>query len=384
MIVCRYSYRGLRRAVLFLQTGFRMRNCRQQYLIVHQSAIRIKSFLRMLTLSHRWKKVRQAVLVLQTRLKAFLKQRMRYQQLQRAVHTLHGLTNGLISRSRAQHVCSSLYRLQHVCKQFILRKHRKQLESVAILKLQRQWRGFWTRHGDKSIVNIIKILAFRKEQRLAHRVVKKLQSLWRGKLVNFRFQEVVSSTIVIQRWFKTRRDRQSFLKKKRLAIWLQSQSRRFKALQLVHTLRVSILLQQEQQVLNTCFKDEINCLHERKLSQCIVGSDYYLHGKKRFDRILIGFDISFDVSLIYPDGWLQTILGFINRCVRSHRCVRHIAIGANHTVIVDDQASVFTFGLGDLGQLGHSNRSSLNVIRPIEAMGKILGAAEDKKKSTVA
>jgi hypothetical protein len=33
-------------------------------------------------------------------------------------------------------------------------------------------------------------------------------------------------------------------------------------------------------------------------------------------------------------------------------CITQVAVGAHHTVILDDSSSIYTFGMGDLGQLG--------------------------------
>ncbi|RYH08258.1 hypothetical protein EON65_41090, partial [archaeon] len=78
------------------------------------------------------------------------------------------------------------------------------------------------------------------------------------------------------------------------------------------------------------------------------------------------------MSFAYPEGWLRSILTFYSTLQQQGRDVYKIVMGSQHTVIVDDKFDVYTFGLGDLGQLGHSNRVSCHKPKAIELLPSIL------------
>jgi hypothetical protein len=64
----------------------------------------------------------------------------------------------------------------------------------------------------------------------------------------------------------------------------------------------------------------------------------------------------------FPHTWLQTITSFAQTLKQSDK--KHIAtmsIGHTHTVLVDNDSNVYTFGLNDSGQLGHNHRKDMNV-----------------------
>lgn len=52
-------------------------------------------------------------------------------------------------------------------------------------------------------------------------------------------------------------------------------------------------------------------------------------------------------------GWLSPILKFCKYLQENEKkSVQKICVGAYFTAILDDMSNIYTFGLGDLGQLG--------------------------------
>jgi hypothetical protein len=106
------------------------------------------------------------------------------------------------------------------------------------------------------------------------------------------------------------------------------------------------------------------------------------NGVSRFERYLISFDVNFDLSFAYPSGWLSSLLEF-SRKLRDEekRSIAKIVTGSHHTVILDDCDSIYTMGLGDIGQLGHNSRVSYPKPQKIEKLAQYLASAASTSTS---
>lgn len=61
---------------------------------------------------------------------------------------------------------------------------------------------------------------------------------------------------------------------------------------------------------------------------------------------------------------------------REKKTIQKISLGSHFTVILDDMSNIYTFGLGDFGQLGHNNRKSSRQPRQIENLAIYLAATD--------
>ena len=69
---------------------------------------------------------------------------------------------------------------------------------------------------------------------------------------------------------------------------------------------------------------------------------------------------------------------------REKKSIQKIVVGAHFTAILDDMSNIYTFGLGDLGQLGHNNRKSYSQPRKVESLALYLAATESSTGSGAA
>ena len=66
---------------------------------------------------------------------------------------------------------------------------------------------------------------------------------------------------------------------------------------------------------------------------------------------------------------------------REKKSVKKIAAGSYFTALLDDMSNIYTFGQGDMGQLGHNNRRSAAQPRQIESLALYLAATESSSTS---
>jgi alpha-tubulin suppressor-like RCC1 family protein len=137
----------------------------------------------------------------------------------------------------------------------------------------------------------------------------------------------------------------------------------------------------EKGALSNLFQEEIEFIRDIPLKDCRIASGFIRHGNSKFERILLTYDIYFDLSFAYPEGWLRTIYFFGKQLKeKENRSIIQIAVGGQHTIIVDDLSNVYSMGLGDLGQLGHNNRNSSTKPRLLENIKQLLASSRDAIK----
>jgi alpha-tubulin suppressor-like RCC1 family protein len=164
--------------------------------------------------------------------------------------------------------------------------------------------------------------------------------------------------VVIQKVARCYNARHHFRQTKKLAKFLQSMFRRFKAVQRLNWLRTSLMIEAEMRVHHAFRNREIIAVKKMVTStaELRVGASYSRAGGARnhclHKRILVGVDYLQDVNSVYPAGWLQPVLGFCRDLHANKKLdVEHIAVGGNFTVLVDDASNVYTFGQNTVGQL---------------------------------
>lgn len=366
----------VRRGVIVLQSHARRRGQQRRYAVLFGAAWRIRNWILCKRLSRKYQRMRTAVGLIKSKLLGKMVQRIRYQRLIRAARNFQHLARGSLLRRQALNVFDAVVLLQRTFRALLTRRRRRRQRQTAILRIQRIFRGHRAR---AKLGNLVQILKIRREQRIANTVVQKIQSIWRGKLVIARFQEIVAATVVLQRWFKACIHYRRFRKVRSLAIWLQSQARRLSAAKRTNAIKVGNMVREEKGTLASLYLQEIAIIRHPK--HTILTRGFTNHGRDRFERDLLIYDIAFDLSIAYPDGWLPTILSFAQELrLKENRLIEQLVVGAQHTVLVDDFHQVYTMGLGDLGQLGHNSRKSHAAPKKIEQIQRFITQGETLAK----
>lgn len=370
----RNSYLYTRLGVVTFQSFVRCFLQRKRFLVTFAAALKMKTWWLTKRTQRHFQRMKRAVLLIKAKLLGKMVQRIRYQRLLRAARKFQQMARGCIQRRASGHVYDAVILLQRTFKALLTRRRHIKQRQLAISRIQRVYRGYKAR---QRLGNLVEILKLRKDQRVVSRVVRKLQSMWRGKLQIARFQEIVAATILLQRWFLACLHRGRFLRVRALAVWLQSQARRLSASKRTNAIKVGNMVREEKGSLSTLYLAEVHCIQSTK--DTILTTGFMNHGRDRYERDVITYDISFDLSIAYPEGWLPTILQFAQELKsKENRLIEILAIGAQHTILVDDYHHVYTMGLGDLGQLGHNNRKSYPQPRRIEHMQRYLFQGEAK------
>ena len=117
-----------------------------------------------------------------------------------------------------------------------------------------------------------------------------------------RKEEVTEAVSVVQRFWKTKLCRKRYLVLRFLSIWLQSICRRLIAKQTVNKVALYRLMNEEKYQLSKLARAEADNVLNLKLTSRIIGSGFLRNGSSRFDRILLAYDIHFDISFSYPEG----------------------------------------------------------------------------------
>jgi alpha-tubulin suppressor-like RCC1 family protein len=375
----RREFVAARKGIVILQSCCRSRRQRKQYLVAFHAAMLLKGWFLTRRAARKYQRMKTAVCLIKSKLLGKMVQRIRYQRLIRAARNFQLLARGSLLRRAALNVFDAVILLQRTFRALLMRRRHRRQRKEAILRIQRVFRGHRARG---KLGNLVQVLKIRREQRIANQVVQKLQSIWRGKLVIARFQELVAATIVLQRWFKACIHYRRFQKVRALAIWLQSQARRLIASKRTNVIKVGNMVREEKGTLTSLYLQEISSI--RCSQDTILTYGFTNHGRDRFERDLIMYDVSFDLSIAYPDGWLPTILSFVQELrVNEKRSIQHLVVGAQHTVLVDDFFQVYTMGLGDIGQLGHNSRKSYSSPKKIEQLQRFITTGEtlDKLKA---
>lgn len=210
------------------------------------------------------------------------------------------------------------------------------------------------------------------------------------------------SCIIIQSWHRALLAARKFQSIRRVALFLQRNTRRYLSCIVVATLQSKKMLEKEARVLVSVRQQEVSSLMRDFFIHPFFG-DGVEHGRRNdivYDRICAFFDLRRDVTSFYPKGWLSAISSlaaklaakrkdsprsqpslspktlnspkspgneFFSQPTIGVKRIAMMAIGEAHTVIVDDLSTVYTFGFGDSGQLGHGpKKTDLSVPTEIE------------------
>jgi Regulator of chromosome condensation (RCC1) repeat len=279
--------------------------------------------------------------------------RLHYSRLKKGARAFSHIIRCFTIKSEISKVTRSALTLQYSLSYLVGRKKRSRLRNGAATRIQCLFRSWICRDHNAVIVYE---LASKRKNRLIGRVVLTLQSRHRSRLVRSRKAQLVEAAQCLQHWCKGLREREAFLLKRRLACMLQQLVRRSLAILRVHNHRAAAMLKLEAVHNDLVRNEELSTVRTLHPCELRLGQISSRQGHKRVSRYLIGFDVTFDVGAAYPGGWIVTLMRFTEMLSREKRTLVHVAIGGQHTILVDDNSNIYSFGFGDHGQLGHGNR----------------------------
>lgn len=371
------AFRAIIRGLTKLQSVARKIICKNEFLRMKFAVNKIKALMLMNRNKKRLQMMKAAVNLLKRK---FVKEfifKIRYRRLIRASRSFQTICKGFALRAAAMSTFRAVTVLQRSGKRFLGYRRQLHRRNAAAVVVQKIVRGMVARLRAGEVVHV---LLFRKEQRIANRVVTKIQARYRCKLTIARFRQIMAATLRLQRWAVVWTQRRKYLCIQNLAITLQKFTRRIIATNKVNSLRVTNMVNEEKSKMTTQYNHELLSIshldhHERVLGFGFVQHAIVGHGK--YTRLLYGYDVNFDLSIAYPEGWLPQIVQFCkdHQEIRKQSVVK-IALGSQHTVILDDASNVYTMGLGDSGQLGHNNRNSYAEPKLLDKLQAILVPVE--------
>eukprot|EP01038_Epipyxis_sp_PR26KG_P015369 gene15369-20714_t len=247
-------YKSLYKGIVAIQSNIKSYLQTKAYQNKKKCATLIKSLYRMHYHRKIFLHICKSVNILKNRFLGKMIARIRYNRLRRAVRTFQSIARGIIVRKKSLDSFNALLTLQRAAKKFVDYRRDKKARLIASVRLQSFVRGWKSRVKHHKLVQI---LAFRREQRIAFKVVQKLQSLWRGKLFSLRFQEIAVAVKALQRWSKARIQRGRYLKIRFLAVWLQRCTRRIHACHIVTKVRASMVFEEERRKFDSIYRSEI-------------------------------------------------------------------------------------------------------------------------------
>lgn len=362
-------FKKMKTGTIRMQAVARKTAARKIWLRVRYSALRIKSVYLTRKGRRYFNSVRKAVAVIKSRLLGKMIMRLRYKRIQKAVKMMHMMARGFIIRQQANHVILAILVIQRVAADFLLRNRLFYRRDNAVVTLQRFFRGWVARLDHAPEVNTLNIL---RAQRRAHRTVRAIQANFRRKLMIRRYREVYEAATVLQMWCRARRQRKEFVQVRHLNLWLQAVARRVIANNRVNALRLIVMMKEEFENLKEVRDKELALLRRDSNDPQAtpqIGGGFYQDGHGKFVRFMFGFDVLLDTEEAYPRGWVKEVLNFDKQLRKQgNRRLSKIAVGSTHTVLVDSMSNVYTFGMGDEGQLGHGSRLSEDKPRLVETL----------------
>ncbi|NXF54131.1 ASPM protein, partial [Oceanites oceanicus] len=273
----RQEYVQLRNSVVCLQAIWRGKTVRKTIQKQHDLATIIQSFYRMHVNQLKYKKLRQATLVIQKYFRAYCmkkNQRAIYLKTKAAVLVLQSAYRGMIVRKQLSKLNKAATTIQAAFKSYLIKKDYERLRSAAIV-VQRHYRAIIHAKCQKQ-----KYLSLKK-------ATVKMQAIYRGIRVRQRIHCMHQAAICIQATFKMHRMNIKYQAMRMAAIIIQRQYRAFclgkvqrkKYLEL----RKSIVILQAA-CRGMKVRQDLKTMHQ---SAAIIQSYYRMHKQQRDFRKLL-------------------------------------------------------------------------------------------------
>ncbi|KAL1774848.1 abnormal spindle-like microcephaly-associated protein [Sigmodon hispidus] len=230
----RNSHRQIRAACV-LQSYWRMRQERLQFLHLKKIVIKLQAYVRKHQQLQKYKKIKKASTIIQTRFRAFVSARKvlaSYQKTRSSVIVLQSAYRGMQARKMFNHTLTSVIKIQSYYRAYITRKKFQSFRKAAI-KLQSIVRMKQTR---KQYLHLREAALFiqqwyrsqkmtaqkRKEYTQVRESCIKLQAYFRGYQVRKQMRLQSKAAISLQSYFRMRKMRQQYLKMCKAAVVIQN------------------------------------------------------------------------------------------------------------------------------------------------------------------
>ena len=360
-----------KRELIHIQCAFRGRFYRKAWMQRRKTVQTLQWFARGYLLKKRYKyTLLPAIRVLQ-RFTRRTRDRLAWFRIRRGIRILHRLSRGFIVRRHVLKMLFAVKTIQRGMRSF-LRRNKIYWEKVkGALYVQSLWRSYSCR---KRREDVIDFLALKRRNRKVKLCIKRLQASWKATLVWRRYQQLKGGAVVLQVWARSRLTRFRFRRIQRETRMLQRCARGMLARCRVRRLRTANLLADEMWRVKVVREREI--LHLAKMTSApadsftpsssqIVGSGH--RKRPTYHAGVLDVDITEDCSDIYPRGWSKSLTELREQLGRNNRCLVSVAIGAQHTLAVDSNGDIYSWGWGDMGQLGtgtYANEIMPRLINP--------------------
>ena len=367
MYLKRIKYNRIYHLIIKLQANLRGKTDRIIFINKKQSISIIKRNYKMIKQKYQYKLQMNAIKLIQKQIMGNVVQRLRYKRMKRVSFLLQEMTRGYIIRKNSLNIIKSIEIIKNILKKYIYNYRIIKNYTNSVICIQRYIRGWISREYNNKNVRILKI---RKRQRIANQVIKKIQANFRRKIIQKRYYELISAIKIIQTWGRSKSLIRIYKAIKKVVIWCQCHWRRLKSLHIVSNIRMSTMMIIETNYIEKFCDNEIQSLiNYSNPNDWKIGVGIYRNGHIKCTKRIIGYDVSYDLSDSYPNGYLITLLSFISNLKKyEKKTVTHIALGGEHTVIIDNSVNFYSFGISDDGQLGQNNRINYSQPKLMELM----------------
>lgn len=380
--IIRSFYSGFLR----LQSAYRAIRYRRIWLARRSALLKIQGAARAYTIRRHYLRVKTSARTIQ----AFIRicnQKLKWTRLRRGLRTLHSLSRGFIVRQHVLRMLLAIKTLQMFVRSFLRRNKEHWGKVRAALLLQAAWRGFKVRLEREDIVDY---LSLRREERQKTTAVRVLQGFWRSTLVRRRFIQIHQANSRLQFYVRSMQLRARFLRVTRAARLIQRVGRGSLARKRVRDMRTITMVADELWRLKTVREREalqLKVINDQpdaasygkgngnnrgssiRSVGSFVGNERAAQKARTFQYKVIDVDTMSDSSDIYPRGWSGVYGDLDAALTRANKRIEYVAMGASHSVALDNSGYLWTWGWGDRGQLGHGNRSNSTKPRKLEVLG---------------
>ncbi|ELK24909.1 Abnormal spindle-like microcephaly-associated protein like protein [Myotis davidii] len=222
------------RAACVLQAYWRMRRERARFLSLRQTVIRLQALVRKHQQLQKYRKMKNAALVIQVHFRAYVaarRARASYQETRAAVLVLQSACRGMLARRRFRLARTSVVKIQSHCRACIARRRFLSLKHAAVqlqsIVRMRRARAQYLRLRAAALFTqrryrALKTAARRREEYWRVRAACiRLQALARGHLVRRQLRLQSSAAVTLQSCFRMRAARRRFLRVRRAALVIQ-------------------------------------------------------------------------------------------------------------------------------------------------------------------
>ncbi|NXH69326.1 ASPM protein, partial [Hydrobates tethys] len=273
----RQEYVQLRNSVVCLQAIWRGKTVRKTIRKKHNLATIIQSFYRMRVNQLKYKKLRQATLVIQKYFRAYCMkktQRAIYLKTKAAVLVLQSAYRGMIVRKQLSKLNKAATTIQAAFKSYLIKKDYERLRSAAVV-VQRHYRAIFHAKCQKQ-----KYLSLKK-------ATVKMQAIYRGVRVRQQIHCMHQAAICIQATFKMHRLNVKYQAMRMAAIIIQRQYRAFclgkvQRQEYLELKKSIIILQAACRGMKV--RQDLKTMHQ---SAAIIQSYYRMHKQQRDFRKLL-------------------------------------------------------------------------------------------------